>query len=214
MRVIDGVYAYIWRAAFENNCNMYYFGAPLNLLFDIGLKNYVDLRFENMKKDGLNTEEIQYVVNTHLHPDHSDGSNSLKIPVAMSTKEVDLLPDFYDLMGLNAPEFSIRKELEEGKWEIGGTELEIYDTPGHSPGSISIYWPEKKALVCGDLIFDQSIGRTDFSGGDSELIKESIIKISKLDIELLLPGHMNYVKGRDAVKRNFDFIINQYFPLL
>ena len=45
MKLCDGVYAYIWRGVFENNCNMYYFGEPLNLLFDPGLARHLDLRF-------------------------------------------------------------------------------------------------------------------------------------------------------------------------
>jgi hydroxyacylglutathione hydrolase len=115
---------------------------------------------------------------------------------------------------MSLPELNFKEVLEEGKWQVGDTELEIIHTPGHSPGSISVYWPEKKTLVCGDLIFEQSVGRTDFPGGDSGLLKESIRRISELDIEILLPGHMNYIQGRDRVKYNFDFIINQYFPLI
>jgi len=43
MKVTEGIYSYVWRGTFENNCNSFYFGEPLNILFDAGLKNYVDL---------------------------------------------------------------------------------------------------------------------------------------------------------------------------
>ena len=88
MKVADEIYAYIWKGVFENNCNMYYFGEPLNILFDIGLKNYIDVRLEDMKRDGLDPAKIQYLVNTHSHPDHSEGSSFFmivsKLPVSCS----------------------------------------------------------------------------------------------------------------------------------
>ncbi len=221
MKITEGVYAYIWKSMFENNCNMYYFGDPLNILFDIGLKNYTDVRFENMKEDGLDIKKIQYIVNTHSHPDHCEGCFPFMgkdIPVAMYKDEIDFInelgPGFFQMMGLEMPKLEFKIILNEGKWQVGDTELEVIHTPGHSPGSISIYWPEKKTLVCGDLIFERSVGRTDFPGGDGDLLKNSIQKLSKLDIEILLPGHMNFIKGRDAVKENFDFIITQYFPFI
>lgn len=122
--------------------------------------------------------------------------------------------DFCRMMGKNPPACEFNTSLEEGPWEVNGTELQIIHTPGHTPGSICIYWPEKKALVCGDLIFARSVGRTDLPGGNGEALKSSIEKIAELDIELLLPGHMSYIKERDNVKRNFDFIFKRFFPFI
>jgi hydroxyacylglutathione hydrolase len=221
MKIIDGIYAYIWKNMFENNSNMYYFGEPLNILFDPGLNNYVDVRILEMQKDGLKAEDIKYVVNTHGHPDHYEGSTYFmkkNIPVAMHKEEIEFLnktsPMFYQMMGMEMPEIKFDTFLEEGKWKIGITELEIFITPGHSPFSVCIYWPEKKTLVCGDLIFESSVGRVDFPGGSGELLKKSIRKMSELDIEILLPGHMGYIKGKNEVKKNFDFIISQYFSFM
>ncbi len=221
MKIIDGVYGYIWRSVFENNSNMYYFAEPLNMLIDPGLHNYMDVRIEEMKKDKLDPEKIKYIVNTHGHPDHYDGSAFFmdkNIPIAIHKDETDYVnkigPMFFEMMGMQEPEIKFDTLLEEGKWKVGDTELEVFLTPGHSPSSVCIYWPEKKTLACGDLIFESSVGRTDFPGGSGELLKDSIRKISKLDIELLLPGHMRYIKGKQEVKKNFDFIISQYFPML
>lgn len=221
MKIIDGIFAYTWKSNFENNSNMYYFGEPLNILFDPGLNNYVDLRMMEMQKDGLNPENIKYIVNTHGHPDHFEGSTYFmgkNIPIAMHKDEIDFVnkigPMFCEMMGMQFPDIKFDKVLGEGKWKIGNTELEIFATPGHSPGSICIYWPEKKTLVCGDLVFENSVGRTDFPGGNGELLKNSIKKISGLDIEILLPGHMGFIKGKNAVSKNFDSIINQYFAYI
>ncbi len=217
MKVCDGIYAYIWRGVFENNCNMYYFGEPLNILFDPGLARHMDLRFEEMKKDGLNPDDIKYVVNTHAHPDHFEGSMQFEgkgVSIGMYKDDIDYInefgPGFAQMLGMQMPSIKFDTVLELGNWNVGDIELEIFHTPGHSPGSVSIYWPEKKALVCGDLIFEASFGRVDFPGGDGNLLKKSIEEMSKLDIEALLPGHMNYIYGKDMVVKNFE-IVRNYF---
>ncbi len=221
MKVCDGVYSYVWKGYFVNNANMFYFGEPLNILFDPGLKNYLDVRLEEMKKDGLNPRDIKYCVNTHCHPDHFEGSldfSAKKIPLAMHEDEIDfynkLGPQFFQMFGMAFPKIEFNIVMKEGTWNVDGTDLEIYHTPGHSPGSISIYWKEKKALVCGDLVFEQSVGRVDFPGGDGSKLIESIKRISKLDIEYLLPGHMNIITGANAVKKNFEMIENYYFSMM
>ena len=203
MKITDGIYAYIWKSVFENNCNMYYFGEPLNILFDPGLNNYVDVRMMEMQKDGLTPEDIKYVVNTHGHPDHFEGSAYFmekNIPLAMHKNEIDFInevgPTFCEMMGMKFPDIKFDKVLEEGKWKVGNAELEIFVTPGHSPASICIYWPEKKTLVCGDLIFKNSVGRTDFPGGSGELLKKSIKRMSELDIEILLTRAYGFHNGK------------------
>jgi len=216
MKVTDGVYAYIWNGIFENNCNAFYFGEPLNILFDPGLRNYLDLRFEQMRADGLDPSDIRYIVNTHCHPDHFEASLALKgkIKLAMHEKEIEFLremgPLFFRMFGLTIQEIPFDEILTEGPWTVNGTELQIIHTPGHSPGSICVYWPEKKALVCGDLVFDQSFGRVDFPGGSAEQLINSIKRVSLLDIEHLLPGHMNLISGKELVQKNFS-IVESYF---
>lgn len=220
MKICDGIYAYIWTSVFENNCNMYYFGDPLNILFDPGLEHHMDVRFDAMKKDGLNPDDIKYVVNTHSHPDHFEGSIPFMrkgIPVAMHGDEIDFFmktgPIFFEMFGMQFPETKFDIVLKEGKWTVEGIELEVYKTPGHSPGSVSIYWPGKKALICGDLIFHRSVGRVDFPGGDGRLLIKSIERMSKLDIDMILPGHMQFINGKSEVIRNFEFL-NQYISMI
>ncbi len=221
MKVCDGVYAYIWRGFFENNCNMYYFGEPLNILFDPGLKHHLDLRFNELKNDGINLDDIRYVINTHSHPDHFEGSEyfmNRSVPVGMHKDEIVFLnevgPQFFAMFGMPFPELKFDLQMEEGEWEVNGVRLEIYKTPGHSPGSMCVYWPDKKALVCGDLIFRESVGRVDFPGGSGEQLKESIRRMSKLDVEHLLPGHMEMVEGAGDVRKNFDLIEKYFFALM
>lgn len=221
MKVCDGVYAYVWKGYFVNNANMFYFGEPLNILFDPGLKNYLDTRFEEMKRDGLDPEAVRRVIHTHSHPDHFEGAlyfAEKKIPMGMHGDEIDFYrkagPSFYQMFGMQFPQIDFTIPVKEGPWEVEGVPLEIYHTPGHSPGSVCVYWREKKALVCGDLVFEQSVGRVDFPGGDGRKLIESIRKISELDIEYLLPGHMNIITGAASVRKNFKLIEQYYFSML
>ena len=87
-------------------------------------------------------------------------------------------------------------------------------TPGHSPGSICLYWPDRKVLFTGDVVFNQSIGRTDLPGGSSGDLKKSIIRLSKLDVEYLLTGHGEMVTGREKVQENFHMIQDYWFNYL
>lgn len=221
MKICDGVYSYVWRSMFENNCNMFYFGEPLNILFDPGLKHHLDARLQALREDGINPDDIKYVINTHCHPDHFEGCEFFmnnNVPVGMHKDEIvflnELGPQFFAMFGMAFPKLNIEIAMDEGIWNVEGVDLEIYHTPGHSPGSICIYWKEKKAMVCGDLIFKESVGRVDFPGGSGEQLKSSIRKISSLDIEHLLPGHMDIIEGSKDVKRNFDLVEKYFFQMM
>jgi glyoxylase-like metal-dependent hydrolase (beta-lactamase superfamily II) len=104
--------------------------------------------------------------------------------------------------------------LEEGDLILEDQTFKIILAPGHSPGSIGIYWPREKALFCGDVIFDQSVGRTDFPGGSGKLLKKSIVSFSELDLEWLLPGHMGILSGKSSIQDNFNGIIQGMFPYI
>jgi len=87
----------------------------------------------------------------------------------------------------------------------------VLHTPGHSPGSVSLYWPEQKLLFTGDLIFKDGLGRTDLPGGDGNLLKESIKRLAGLDVEWVLPGHGDIISGAAEVKTNFDQLEQVWF---
>jgi len=58
-------------------------------------------------------------------------------------------------------------------------------------------------MFTGDLVFKEGIGRTDLPGGNGSVLKESIKKLAKLEIEWLLPGHGDIISGAKDVERNF-----------
>jgi len=108
--------------------------------------------------------------------------------------------------------------LTDGELKLGKhLTLQVINTPGHTPGSISLYWAEKRLVITGDLLFYGGVGRTDF-GGDGGELKQSIERLMELDIEYVLPGHStemgSIIQGRDKVQKNFTAIRASYFPML
>jgi len=196
-------------------------GGENSILIDTGLDLCLQGVLDNIKKDDLDPEKIELIITTHSHPDHFDGIKSFmgkNTQMALHPEEDRFLKEtgmgFYNMFGLQLPEYRVDIPLQEGEFKVKNTTFEIYHTPGHSPGSISIYWPEKKALIVGDVIFQAGVGRTDFPGGDGNLLKQSIERLSKLDVEYLLPGHGEIVQGKDNIKKNFDYVADVYYNLI
>ncbi len=116
--------------------------------------------------------------------------------------------------GMEPVEFKEDGCFDDGKLDIGGMELELIPSPGHSPDSICFYGKEGKFLVCGDVMFVVNTGRVDLPGGSAAQLKQSIERLSQLEIEYLLPGHTGIISGAQKVKNNFEYIRENVFPWL
>ncbi len=222
MIVERGVYAYLWESLFENNCNSYILGEERGVLVDVGHQRHVSHVLRGMDADGITLDQIDLVIITHSHPDHLEALPSFldgRIKATFHRDAEDYLHGegavLSQMMGAPpVPTMPIEFYLQEGTLDVAGNHLEIIHTPGHSPGSICIFWPEKKVLVTGDLVFHRGVGRTDLPGGDSKQLIESIEKVRKLDVEILLPGHGGLVRGRQQVQEDFRFIEENYYAFL
>lgn len=138
------------------------------------------------------------IINTHGHADHCGANKFLKekysIPILLHRDDMEILNSFenrfiFPLMG-GSPSPNPDKFLKDGdSIKFGETSLRIIHTPGHTPGSISIF--TDGILFSGDLIFSGSVGRTDLPGGSwSQLINSIKNKILILpDETIILPGH-------------------------
>jgi len=221
MKLEKGLFAYLWQNPHENNCNTYVIKGEKTVLIDPGHSRHLEQLFNQMEKDGISPEEIELVIITHSHPDHFEGLEAFldkPAKITMSREEERYLLEsgklLFEMMRQSLPKFRIDFYLREGELHLGKEIFNIYSTPGHSPGSLSIYWPERKILFTGDVIFYGGIGRTDFLEGNSKLLMESIERLSRLDTEILLPGHGEAVMGRDLVLQNFEFIRQNFYAYL
>jgi len=118
------------------------------------------------------------------------------------------------LMGTKPIEFKEDFLIENNLLKVDGLEIECIPSPGHSPCSVCYYLKQEKILICGDVLFEMNTGRVDLPGGNPAQLGASIENLSKLDIELLLPGHMDGVSGAENVKRNFEYIKHNILPWL
>jgi glyoxylase-like metal-dependent hydrolase (beta-lactamase superfamily II) len=122
--------------------------------------------------------------------------------------------EVYRMMGMRPPQVRIDVLLKEGELRLGGETFQVLETPGHTPGSICLYWPSHKALFTGDVVFEMGVGRTDLPGGDGASLISSLERLSKLDAEILLTGHGNAVVGRQRIEENFQMIRETYYAAL
>ena len=222
MKIREHLYAYIWTDYRANNCNTFVIrNDQATCLVDPGHRAFLPQLFESLRKDGIAQEQITSVIVTHCHPDHLEGALDLRkqgAVLGIHRKEEEFLkeigPYFARMFGWSMPELSFDFYLEEGPLEVGGESVRVLETPGHSPGSISLFWEEPRVLFSGDLVFAQGVGRTDFPGGDGNLLKESIRRCRELQAAMLMPGHGEPLNTPDEVERNFELVERMYFSYL
>ena len=143
---------------------------------------------------------IRQILLTHAHCDHAgatrDLSERLGVPIIGPHEDdlfwIESLPEQAAMFGLEpARSFEPDRWLVQGdRVHVGDQELEVRHCPGHTPGHVVfVHAPSKLALV-GDVLFQGSIGRTDFPRGDHATL------IASIDRELLsLPDDVTFVPG-------------------
>ncbi len=215
MKLINNIYSYVW-AGQDNNCNTFLLANVLadhkHVIIDPGHvktpqtgESGIERIFTEMQADELDPNSIGLVILTHWHPDHCESAAVLKshLGAKIAIHELDA-ENFSNLGG------SIDIFLREGELKLGTIEIDVFHSPGHSPGHITLYCKKEKVLVAGDLIFYHSTGRTDLPGGSMQQMKQSIDTLSKLDINYVLCGHPyghpGIIESSKEVKANFEFL--------
>jgi glyoxylase-like metal-dependent hydrolase (beta-lactamase superfamily II) len=144
--------------------------------------------------------ECKLIINTHAHFDHVGGNAELKratgAELLIHAAEADWLGQLQvqaRMFGMAAAESPAPdRTLADGDLlQVGGLQLEVRHTPGHSPGSICLVLAGQGKILVGDLIFAGSIGRTDLPGGSFEELKRSVDEkiFCHPDATVLYPGH-------------------------
>jgi hydroxyacylglutathione hydrolase len=143
---------------------------------------------------------VKQIIITHAHIDHVGGAMKLRAatgaPIFLNQNDHDLLK-MLDIqagwIGIAPPgKVEIDQSIGSGDTvKAGGLSANVIFTPGHTEGSVCLYFPAEKKLIAGDTLFAGSIGRTDLPGGSFEKIIESLHeKLLPLpDDTVVTPGH-------------------------
>ncbi len=158
----------------------------------------VEKILDYLKNHGLT---LKYVINTHGHIDHIAGNDKLRdatgAKLLIHEQDAPMMEDtklnLSSFMGFSVKFKPADRLLTDGDTvEFGNVKLNVLHTPGHTRGGICL--AADGAVFTGDTLFNGSIGRTDFPGGDFDSIINSIKNklMSLPDDTAVYPGHMGH----------------------
>ena len=185
--------------AFQENTYIVYDESGECAIIDPGMSNGAE---QNVVVNFIKENKLKPILllNTHCHIDHVLGNKFV-------FDQYGLKPQYHigeqpviDNVPVRAPEFGMRYELsplpdnyleETGEIAFGNTIFQLLFAPGHSPASLCFYDKEGKIVIGGDVLFRNSVGRTDLPGGNHQLLVKNIEeKLFTLpDDVTVYPGH-------------------------
>ncbi|MCM3186048.1 MBL fold metallo-hydrolase [Priestia megaterium] len=192
------------------------------VLIDTGFGSDMNDTEQLIKGAGVSSEELHLIVNTHYHSDHVGGNfhfqNSFGTKIAAHKWEADLInscdPEACSSEWLDQPVESYRVDIklsDNDEIVTGNRTLKVLHTPGHTLGHISLYEPEEKILICGDLFQKNDIGWINiFREGVASVQRamESLDRLSKLPMQKAYSGHgplmENPIISLDSARKRFE----------
>ncbi len=139
---------------------------------------------------GLN---LRAIYSTHGHPDHISAAPALarafNIDWYLNKNDEYLIGwgnELLDMFGIPHIHENYKKpiHISTGIIEIlPDVQMEIMESPGHTPGGLMFYFPQYQILMTGDTLFAESFGRFDFPGGDEDELKQSIANLYNMDLD-------------------------------
>lgn len=193
---------------FGSDSNIYVFD---DVIVDTGTGDNIEYVLNSLKKADLSHSDMSLVVNTHCHYDHVGGNKYFDSKLAIHEKDAPALESGDPIATAS---YMFGRSVEPRKVDFKLTEgdkihdFKVIHTPGHTIGGICLY--DGETLISGDTVFsDGGFGRYDI-GGDIAMLKESLERLSKLDVKYLLPGHGPAVdNGSEHIKLS-NRIIKQF----
>ncbi|MHA2024449.1 MAG: MBL fold metallo-hydrolase [Candidatus Thorarchaeota archaeon] len=215
-QIAENIY-FILSRSFDSNI-IYIKSGDREVLVDAGTGLYTSNLDKDLQTKGGSIQSITDIVLTHCHIDHLGGviplleAGSPKIHLhgaeAVRINNGDMSLTLGDTFGADLPPFKVDELLNEGDViDFGDVKLKVYHTPGHSSGSITMEIMDTGILITGDTLFPGgSFGRTDFPDGDSQKLVASLRRLSEMDFQIGLPGHMNAMKfnARHSAMKSYE----------
>ncbi len=181
-KIADG----IWKI--NAGSNAYFLDLDEKTMIDTGMRaNHADLELYLSKLIGL--DRIERVIFTHLHYDHIGNFDMFSNARLFASERA--IQSFAD----NPLGTVLNKDMAE-KFRSAellpvedSEDLKIIETPGHTKGSICIWYEKERILFSGDTMLGKGMGRTDLPTSDAESMKNTVMRLLKLNHKILCPGH-------------------------
>ena len=150
----------------------------------------------------------QALLLTHAHFDHIGAIPALQVaypdlPVCVHDNDRKVIDHPLNQLPPEYPPMGQPKNLTSPESLAGLDDLEVIETPGHTPGGVCYYFKQAKLLFAGDTLFAGSVGRTDMPGGDMATLMASLQKLTALpDDTVVIPGHGMFTTIGDEKRGN------------
>lgn len=179
-------------------------------VIDSGCGGSGDRLLDNIRSCGVEPDQIEYLLITHCHFDHTGGAKAFRenIPCQIIVHELDApfleqgnpVVTAASWYGSSMPAFTVDRKLSDPREviDLGGRTIQAIHIPGHSPGSV-VYLTESEGLK---VLFGQDVhGPLDSSLlSDKADYQESLKLLLTLDADILCEGHYGIYKGKDEIK--------------
>ncbi len=208
----------------DRRANMFLLVEDDLTLIDAGFRSSVDLVLDQIQKIGGSPKSLTHLILTHNHLDHIGGAFLLKkttgCRIAANSVDFDTCHDQLPYKGgkqlaklLQAPiltpirrrllldNTSIDIPLDSGNSKLYLNNLQIIFTPGHTPGSISVYHPQQKILFVGDSLNKRKGLPLKSVSLNREQAVTSALLISEMDVDIICFGH-----GKPILKNSREYL--------
>jgi len=175
----------IWKLNVDSN--VYFLDFKEKIIIDTGPKQYRAIVEEELSKK-VSLDKVDRVIFTHLHYDHTGNFDLFKKTKFYASAEEIALLKKNKVYAIGDPLLAMKfkVKLHPLKDELG---LKVIKTPGHTKGSICLYYSKEKVLFSGDTLFFNGFGRIDFPFSDPGRMEESLESLKKIGYKILAPGH-------------------------